>query len=321
MTATTLVSDDKVDIIMATYNGSRYLAAQIDSILKQTHPNWQLYIRDDGSSDNTLEIIMKYVKQDTRIFLLKDQLGNLGFNKNFYHLLTHSQADYLCICDQDDVWFTNKIAKSLQQLKIIENTLRVPSLVHAESCVVDSNLNTIQSTFIGRRGRCKGLIGLFFANSAQGASIMINANLRKIALQHLPKLPYDYHLALLAELTGARFFIPQALMQYRQHASNIIGAGKNKHVVNKTKSLPASLLLSLNMYSHIKQNYASLAKDACARKQTEEYFYLFEGKNNLKKIYIFLKNSYPFYRRKDKFIFFKLLISGQVKPQTPHTIG
>ena len=320
-TLTSSAADDKVDIIMATYNGARYVAAQIDSIQKQTHQNWQLYIRDDGSTDSTLDILRQYAKQDTRICLLKDPLGNLGFTKNFYHLLTHAQAEYLCICDQDDVWHANKIALSLQQLKIIENTQQAPALVHAESCVVDSDLNMIKANFIGKRGECTGLKGLLFANSAQGASMMINASLRKLALQYLPELPYDYHIALLAELTGKRAFIPQALLQYRQHTSNIIGAGASNQTAHASTSLSASLLLSLGMYTQIKKSYAVLAVSARARKEIEEYCYLFEGKNHLTKLFIFLKNRYPFYRRKDKLNFFWLLLKGQIKPEMLRTTG
>ena len=81
----------RVEILMATYNGEKYLSEQIESIISQSYENWTLLIRDDNSKDSTVSIIEKYEKKDNRIRLLRDRKGNLGFIKNFEELLIESQ--------------------------------------------------------------------------------------------------------------------------------------------------------------------------------------------------------------------------------------
>ena len=93
----------KIEILMATYNGEKYIEEQIDSIINQTYTNWELLIRDDKSKDNTASIIEEYEKKDSRIKLLRDEKGNLGFVKNFEELLKNSQKDFIMFSDQDDI--------------------------------------------------------------------------------------------------------------------------------------------------------------------------------------------------------------------------
>jgi|APFre7841882724_1041349.scaffolds.fasta_scaffold08267_2 glycosyltransferase involved in cell wall biosynthesis len=304
-------STDKVQIVMATYNGERYLGAQIESIIHQTHVDWHLLIRDDGSTDNTIDIIKQYAAQDSRISLVSDNMGNLGYIKNFYHLLSMTSEHYICICDQDDIWHSEKIATSLQKLKALETEQRIPALVHSDAAVVDSNLNVISERFIGNRGKKEGINGLLFANSVQGASVMINSALRNYALRLMPDIPYDYHLALIAELIGRRAFIPEPLLNYRQHSNNVIGAKKEGEVKQNENKISSSLKISLGLYPFVKNVYSHVDTSDMNRQYLAEYCYLFEGKSRLKKSYIFLKNFYPFYRRKDQLTCFALLILGR----------
>ena len=99
-----------IAILMSTYNGERYLREQIDSLLNQTYKDWKLYIRDDGSTDETISIIESYVNDyPDLIVLLKDDLGNLGSARSFMRILSVVDADYYMFCDQDDVWLPNKV--------------------------------------------------------------------------------------------------------------------------------------------------------------------------------------------------------------------
>ena len=107
----------RVEILMATYNGEKYLSEQIGSIISQSYENWRLLIRDDNSKDNTVSIIEKYEKEDNRIRLLRDRKGNLGFIKNFEELLVQSQEDFIMFCDQDDYWEKDKIKNYIEILQ------------------------------------------------------------------------------------------------------------------------------------------------------------------------------------------------------------
>jgi len=95
--------DSKVEILLSTYNGAKYLREQFESIIQQDYPHWKLIVRDDGSSDGTLTIINEYIaKYPDKITLVKDDAGNLGHSNSFSKLLRLSTADFVMYCDQDD---------------------------------------------------------------------------------------------------------------------------------------------------------------------------------------------------------------------------
>ena len=130
----------RVEILMATYNGEKYLSEQIGSIISQSYENWRLLIRDDNSKDNTVSIIEKYEKEDNRIRLLRDRKGNLGFIKNFEELLKSSHKEFIMFSDQDDYWEKDKIKNYIEILKKNENLIQKPLLIHSNSFVCDKNL-------------------------------------------------------------------------------------------------------------------------------------------------------------------------------------
>ena len=132
--------EEQVDVLMATYNGERYLKEQIDSILNQTYKNIRLIISDDCSTDKTRDILKQYEQNDKiKIFY---QEKNLGYIKNFEFLLKQVENDLYMLSDQDDVWKKEKISKSVEKLKS-ENL----DLVFGDLEIVDENLNTIQESF------------------------------------------------------------------------------------------------------------------------------------------------------------------------------
>lgn len=323
-------SKNTIGIVMGTYNGEKYIAEQLESIINQTYQDWYLLVRDDGSTDNTVKILNEFARNHPRISILKDQDGNLGFNRNFLKLIALTETPYISICDQDDVWLPHKLTTSLQTLQAIEHTSDTPALVHSDAIIVDSNLNHVADKWIGSRGNIEGLNGIAFANSVQGASVMFNQALKKIALTTPPLAPYDYHLALLSTLKGKRYFINESLLKYRQHAHNAIGGmstddkTNNKHYLKKLINIFNSVLSGLDYnklsptlhhsfdaYKIIKSTYSQGFITAPQKEQLAEYLYILEGKCTLKKLYLFIKNKYGFSSKKDRIIFFFLIASGR----------
>ncbi len=305
-----------IGIVMATYNGERYLRAQVESLQQQTYPHWHLYIRDDGSKDNTIAVTKTLCEEDPRITLVQDGLGNLGFNRNFYQLLAYAKEEYIAFCDQDDVWMPTKLEKSLKLLQLIEMTEKKPALVHADAELVDANLTLIKARFIGKRGNKKGINGILFANSVQGASAMINRSLADLAILIQPRMPFDFHLALIASITGTRAFIDESLAKYRQHGNNAIGALAKK-IASDAPAVPqpaytASFLAGISVYQHLIQELSALkpATEETAR-SLREYCYLFEGGSRFKKLFIYVKNRYPFSRKKDTLLLLQALLFNQ----------
>jgi rhamnosyltransferase len=306
-------TSNTIAIVLSTYNGAKYIAEQLDAVLSQTYTDWRCYMRDDGSKDNTADILKEYAKKDNRFIYLDDQKSNMGYNATYYYLFGLVNENYIAACDQDDVWLPNKLAVNLQQIQAIETSQKIPALVHSDSFFVDSNLNIIREYFIGKRGLKPGLSGILFANCAQGGSLLLNKSLRDIALTVPPVLPCDYHLALIADMVGARAFIPERLLKYRQHSASIIATGSASSKANRQQqptvnNTIGSLQVSFSLYHRIKQDFRNLRPAAHIQAELDEYCYLFEGSNRLKKLWIVLKNRYAFYRRKDELTFIYLLL-------------
>lgn len=221
----------QVDILLATYNGEKYLREQIDSILGQTHQNFRLLIRDDCSSDKTPVIIKEYVeKYPEKIFCLTSD-ERLGVKSNFSRLLNQSSADYICFADQDDVWFSNKIELTLNELLHleIENSKHCPILVHTDLEVVDEHLRTLHPSFWTYSNifpkKSRTLNRLLVQNVITGCTVMINRSLAKL-IKPVPSetIMHDWWMGLVASTFGIVREIPRSTLFYRQHSQNTLGA-------------------------------------------------------------------------------------------------
>jgi glycosyltransferase, family 2 len=217
----------KIEILLATYNGEKYVGEQIDSIINQTYNNWELLIRDDNSKDRTLEILKEYEKKDKRIKVIEDKKGNLGFVKNFEELLNNSKEDWAMFSDQDDYWLENKIEKYVAILNTSsEDILKKPMLIHSNSFICDDNLEIIKDEFINSKIANKyNEDDFYFAYFVQGSTVLINRTIIDLALPFSKNVTvHDRYFHLLAEFLGKRIFINESLIKYRQHSNNKIGA-------------------------------------------------------------------------------------------------
>jgi rhamnosyltransferase len=147
---------EKIDILMATYNGEKYIHEQIESIINQTYKNWRLLISDDGSVDGTVEIIKKYIKKDKRIELIEDNLGNLGVVKKFRELLKRAEADYIMFSDQDDIWLNNKIERTLNEVFKFKERIEAPLLIHSDSFIMNNDTKVKKKRFLNNLPLKKG---------------------------------------------------------------------------------------------------------------------------------------------------------------------
>lgn len=228
-------STDKIAILMATYNGEKYICQQIDSILLQTCKDWELYIHDDGSTDNTIAAVESYVEKYPNKIHLIDGKSTGGAKYNFFYMFGQVEAPYYMTCDQDDVWLDKKIELTYDKMLTIENKADVPCLVYTELRVVDSELNTIADTMSGYQSLdChKRTINQFILqNSVTGCTMMVNRALRDKMLRITDidnTIMHDWWAALVAAQFGKTGFIDEPTILYRQHGDNSLGAlGINK---------------------------------------------------------------------------------------------
>lgn len=225
-----MATAETVQLLMATYNGSQFIAEQIKSLQLQTYPHWQLWIRDDLSTDSTPEINEQFARQDLRIQVVASDGKRLGACRNFAHLLQASPSNqYTMFCDQDDWWHANKIETMLQKMQSVEQEYgQIPLLIHADLEVVDAQLQTICDSFWKyhaiKPGRCT-LNRLLVQNPIPGCAMLFNGPLREIAVPIAEgALMHDWWLVLVASIFGRIVPIDAVLGQYRQHGHNWAGA-------------------------------------------------------------------------------------------------
>ena len=215
----------KVNILMSTYNGQQFLAEQIRSIQDQSYTDWTLFIRDDGSSDNTKEILKDFDRQDSRIHLIdSDKSDNLGVIKSFHKLVNHDRADYYFFSDQDDVWLPNKLELSLKEA---QNYLAdLPLMVYMDLKVVNQDLKIMTESMVKSQSHHANteLVQELTENTVTGGVAMINHALAEMWQETDDILMHDWYLALLASAFGNLVYIDQPGELYRQHSDNVLGA-------------------------------------------------------------------------------------------------
>ena len=281
-----MIENKKIDILMATYNGEKYLVEQLDSIINQTYHNWNLLIRDDNSIDKTLEIIQNYHKKDKRIKILKDNKGNLGIVRNFEELLKSSESEFIMFSDQDDIWVENKLD---MYLKMIEKIKNKGFMIHSDAILFDKNKsNILKDTFISKKAINKGLENVFFNYFVQGATILISKEIKNFILP-FPKEVYlhDRYIHLISELFFERIFINKALIYYRQHGANQIGA---KNTIRELLSKRYFDERDRQLIKIIYNKYGSLLTED-KKKLIEEYFKITDIKKNRFNRFLNLKKS------------------------------
>jgi len=225
------MQDNTIDILLPTYNGEKFIKEQIESVLNQSYENWRLLVRDDGSSDSTVEIVKNYTAQyPQKIVLIEDDKDHLGACQSFAQLLNHSTSDYIMFCDQDDIWLPDKIELTLNKMLELEKTYDQPILVHTDVKVVDENLNILRDSF-WRYQRVnpdlKSLNHLLIQNNVTGCAMMINKRLKEISLP-IPTeaIMYDWWIGLVASTFGVIEYIKKPTVLYRQHIQCDTGAKK-----------------------------------------------------------------------------------------------
>jgi rhamnosyltransferase len=224
----------KIHILLAAYNGEKYLSEQIKSIQGQTISNWTLLIRDDGSHDHTRDILHKFAVNDQRIRIVRDELGRLGATRNFGALMEAARsegAETIFFSDQDDVWLPDKMFKQLKTLHDLESRhgTGMSLLTYSDMEVVDENCRQIHPSFMRyqrqRHEPRNPIHVLLTQNVVAGCTVAINRPLLEFASPLPDEIQlHDWWLAVCAAACGEMGYIDEPLVRYRQHSSNQVGA-------------------------------------------------------------------------------------------------
>lgn len=239
-------------VLLSTYNGEQYLSEQLDSLVAQTHKTLAIHIRDDGSTDGTLDIIRDYQARFPDIFTL--YLGaNIGSSGSFCWLLENIEADMYFFCDQDDVWYADKIECHLRRY---QNLLK-PEMVFSDLEILEKTSGAERKTLLGLQKMnpyylIGGVTRILCQNPVAGCAMSLNHAAKKqiLSLGQMPeKVVHDHWFAIIATLYGDVFYLPEPLVKYRLHASNQVGSQtfNFRYVVKKLINLRTTILFDLRL--------------------------------------------------------------------------
>ncbi len=286
-----------ISIALATYNGAKFLREQLDSILAQSMENFEVIICDDCSTDDTLQILQEYACKDSRFKIFSNK-SNLGFKKNFEHILSLCKGEFIAFCDQDDIWESN-------HLEILYKNIGENDCLGANSIIIDEMGVSQNKTLLEywpihvmpHNGK-----ELFqhelYSNVIQGTASLIRASLINQALPFPDNIKYhDYWLALVAGLNEKCKYIDKVVLKYRRHSNNaseyqkftVWNAIKNLYRFSKDRKGfyqdSINLLNNLARLEKIPSDKQKLISDAL-----EFYINLFENKNRLSALWFYIKN-------------------------------
>ncbi len=218
------MNNKKVVILMSTYNGEKYIADQLMSLINQTYQNIKIIIRDDGSKDHTTEILREFSKNNKNVFV--EEGNNLGFINSFFKLLeiADNDADYYAYCDQDDIWMEDKIERAVY---LLNNTNKnKPALFFSNSDYYDSNMNFIASA---DKNKVYNFRNSLVECVTQGMTMVINNTTRRYIIQNIPKncLYHDWWTYMICSGFGEIIYDSKSLVKYRRHTKSVTVEGKN----------------------------------------------------------------------------------------------
>ena len=219
-----------IRIMMATYNGEKYLREQVESILNQTYQNWCLIVQDDGSKDKTWEILEEYCKNDSRISIRKSPESKHGAYYNFHSIANQEKEsgifyDLYMFSDQDDIWDIDKIEKMVRWFEKYKSGN--PLFLYGDMRVVDNNKNIISQSICD--SQCLHYVNkysLFFSHIIYGCNVMMNREafmsvpIINISESYVSILSHDNLYAKFSGISGNVEFLNEALMSYRRHGEN-----------------------------------------------------------------------------------------------------
>lgn len=236
-----------ISVAMATYNGSKYLTEQLDSILSQTLRPAEIIVCDDQSTDNTAEILEEYRSRGLLNYYINDQ--RLGFIGNFKKAVSLcNPANYIALSDQDDIWLPSKLILASKYMKNIDET-DSPAIVYSDLILVDQDKNLINPSFrseLGQGGYIYCLETLFFGCFVNGCTMLMNPAMRS----YFPTIPdqgalnHDTWISMIAYTFGNADIVPEPQVYYRSHANNATEVGDFKRK-GRLKRLFSEIIHSL----------------------------------------------------------------------------
>lgn len=256
------VNNKKIAILLGAYNAEKYLREQLDSLINQTNQDWTLYIRDDASSDSTAEIIDEYAKNYDNITKITDDLGNLGCNGNYFHILSKVESEYYMFCNADDFWIKDKIEISYNEIVDIEKKItKKPIIIHTDLSITDEKLNIIYPSLWNfdnlNPENFKNYNHIGICSIVAGATMLFNKETKNITFPVHKDAPFfDHWMAMqIMKKKGVIKSIYRPTVYYRQIGTNLaaILTGEKNTIKYKILNLKDTLKRNAKEYEMLRK--------------------------------------------------------------------
>ena len=271
-------------VLLTTFNGERYLPLLLDSLRGQTEADFRVLIQDDGSEDGTVGLVREVCVADQRFSPGAEQGKKLGAAGNFISLIRQCGDGYVLLCDQDDIWEEDKIAKLTEAIRNLESQwgADTPLMVHSDSTLIAEDGTVLEDSFFRHQGWDPGAVTLpplLVQNNVTGCTLIMNAALRKLVAEHARArelFMHDWFIALTAASFGKIGFVDRPLTRYRQHGGNVIGASERTLLARgfaafgKRREAKRRILLTYTHTRVFRQGYGDLLPES-ARKTIDGY--------------------------------------------------
>lgn len=284
---TDLIQFPLVSVVLTTYNGEKFLAQQIDSLLNQSYSNIEIIAVDDCSNDNTVALLNTYTAQHKNINIYVNDT-NLGFIKNFEKGCRNARGKFIALCDQDDFWLENKIQR------LVESIGDYP-MIYCDSKVCDENLNEIASG-ISKRLHYTSLdncLQLAVFCRINGHAILITKSLFDAADPFLTVIPHDWWISYNALLNGGIKYLDEPLTLYRQHSTNacgVVGGKSKKNSLSKAMRKKAEIdKIRTRIYDFYQKCPDERVKEKKVLASLVKYYSNFSLFNDFKRMFLFFK--------------------------------
>ncbi|MHA8098434.1 glycosyltransferase [Aquirufa aurantiipilula] len=211
-----------ISIVMASYQGEKYIEEQIHSHLNQDYPHLELVYLDDASTDRTWSILQEMALKDARIKIFQNE-KNLGYVGSFEKAIQLAQGEWIALSDQDDIWEKQKLSR-------LYHTIGSHSLIYADSQLIDDKGNELPQRMSDLKNQIPYTSPLMytFGAWAPGHSMLFQKSILKHAFPFPRFVSHDYYIGFLATCFQGVTYLPEILVQYRQHDQNAIGANLKK---------------------------------------------------------------------------------------------
>lgn len=246
----------QVSVVMAAYNGEKYICQQIESIVNQSRIPDEILICDDSSMDSTWQKLKLYKEKYPELIQIKKNKKNIGFANNFWNTIKCASGDLIFLSDQDDIWIFNKIEEMMKIFESNSNILALSSayeLIDAEG----KKYQDIKNVYFRKNRKLKKISWEKFVRHPKypGMSMAVRKELLcKIPLDMQERFPHDWVLNQYAAIDNGMYFWDKITTQYRQHENNVVGSAANRRETDRRSSRINTILQMQRIMEYVADN-------------------------------------------------------------------